>query len=132
MSANVHWRTNYRSSFTEPLDILAGPIANIELENANGTATGDIATVFGNPSPELTEGATNSTLAAADFEGIAIHCAQNSSICAASPHAVPTYSMTSRNRTVPVPEVMSASKRCSATKRGWHGRQPKHFVLAEQ
>jgi hypothetical protein len=69
-------------------DVGAFSIANIELENANGSATGDLATVFGNPSPELTEGTTNSTLAAADFEGIAIHCAQNSSICAASPHAV--------------------------------------------
>lgn len=69
-------------------DVGAFSIADIEMENANGSATGDLATVFGNPSAELTEGATNPTLAAADFEGIAIHCAQNSPLCAASPHAV--------------------------------------------
>jgi hypothetical protein len=69
-------------------DVGAFSIANIELENANGNPTGDLATVFGNPSPELTEGATKPTLAAADFEGIAIHCAQSSPICAASSHAV--------------------------------------------
>ena len=69
-------------------DVGAFSIANIELENANGSATGDLATVFGNPSAELSEGASNSTLAAADFEGIAIHCAQNSPLCAAPAHAV--------------------------------------------
>jgi hypothetical protein len=56
--------------------------------NTNGSATRDLATVFGNPSNELSEGASNPTLAAADFKGIAIHCAQNSSICAALSHAV--------------------------------------------
>jgi hypothetical protein len=70
-------------------DVGAFSIANIELENANGSATGDLATVFGNPSSQLTEGATSPTLAAADFEGIAIHCAQNSPLCAASSNAVP-------------------------------------------
>jgi hypothetical protein len=69
-------------------DVGAFSIANIELENANGNPTGDLATVFGNPSAELSEGASNSTLAAADFEGIAIHCAQNSPLCAAPAHAV--------------------------------------------
>ncbi len=69
-------------------DVGAFSIANIELENANGSPTGDLATVFGNPSAELTEGTTNSILAAADFEGIAIHCAQNSPLCAAPNHAV--------------------------------------------
>jgi hypothetical protein len=69
-------------------DVGAFSIANIELENANGSPTGDLATVFGNPSNELSEGASNSTLAAADFEGIAIHCAQASPLCAASSHAV--------------------------------------------
>jgi hypothetical protein len=68
-------------------DVGAFSIANIELENANGNPTGDLATVFGNPSTELTEGASNSTLAAADFEGIAIHCAQGSPLCAAG-HSV--------------------------------------------
>jgi hypothetical protein len=69
-------------------DVGAFSIANIELENANGSAMGDLATVFGNPSAQLTEGSTNPILAAADFEGIAIHCAQNSAICAASSNAV--------------------------------------------
>jgi hypothetical protein len=69
-------------------DVGAFSIANIELENANTSATGDLATVFGNPSSQFTEAATNPTLAAADFEGIAIHCAQNSSLCAASGNAV--------------------------------------------
>jgi len=68
-------------------DVGAFSIANIELENANGSPTGDLATVFG-PGPELSEGTSNPTLAAADFEGIAIHCAQNSPLCAASTHAV--------------------------------------------
>ena len=62
-------------------------IANLELENANTSATGDLATVFGNPSAELSEAGSNPTLAAADFEGIAIHCAQGSSLCGSSPHA---------------------------------------------
>ena len=56
-------------------DVGAFSIANIELENANSSPTGDLATVFGNPSAEFSEGASNPTLAAADFEGIAIHCA---------------------------------------------------------
>src|SRR5271166_146156 len=54
-------------------------IANIELEN-----TGlDITTVFGPNSPEAVEAKTNPSKAATDFEGIAIHCAQNSPVCAA-------------------------------------------------
>ena len=69
-------------------DVGAFSIANIELENANGSTTGDLATVFGNPSAEFSEGSSNPTLAAADFEGIAIHCAQNSALCNASTHAV--------------------------------------------
>ncbi|MBV9558457.1 MAG: hypothetical protein JO254_15415 [Pseudolabrys sp.] len=69
-------------------DVGAFSIANIELENANTNPTGDLATVFGNPSPEFAEAGTNGTLAAADFEGIAIHCAKNSALCAASTHAV--------------------------------------------
>lgn len=69
-------------------DVGAFSLANIELENANSSPTGDLATVFGNPSAELTEGTSNPTLAAADFEGIAIHCALNSPLCAAPNHAV--------------------------------------------
>ena len=63
--------------------------ANIELENANTSPTGDIARVFGNPSPEFTEAGANSTQAQADFVGIAIHCALNSAPCAGNSHARP-------------------------------------------
>jgi hypothetical protein len=60
--------------------------ANIEFESIPG----DVNTVFGPTSPEGQEAATNKTLATADFEGIAIHCAQgNSSICNRSTHAKP-------------------------------------------
>jgi len=69
-------------------DVGAFSIGNIDLENANGSPTGDLATVFGNPSPELAEGTSNPTKAAADFEGIVIHCTQNSPLCAAPNHAV--------------------------------------------
>ena len=53
-------------------------IANMELENIGL----DITTVFGANSPQAQEAASNSAKAAADFEGIAIHCAQNSPLCA--------------------------------------------------
>ncbi len=56
--------------------------ANIELENANTAATGDITKVFGNPSPEFSEVAANPQLGQTDFVGIAIHCAQTAtSVC---------------------------------------------------
>jgi hypothetical protein len=64
-------------------DVGAFSLANIELENT----TSDIDTVFGPSSPEHAENVSNSTLAAADFEGIAIHCAQGSPICSGSAHA---------------------------------------------
>jgi hypothetical protein len=61
--------------------------ANIEFESIPG----DVNTVFGASSPEGQEAATNRTLATADFEGIAIHCAQGaSSACSRnSAHAKP-------------------------------------------
>ena len=60
--------------------------ANIEFESIPA----DVNTVFGPTSPEGQEAATNKTLATADFEGIAIHCAQgNSSLCGRSSHAKP-------------------------------------------
>jgi len=61
--------------------------ANIEFESIPG----DVITVFGAGSPEATEATTNKTLATADFEGIAIHCAQGgSSACNRnSSHAKP-------------------------------------------
>ena len=60
-------------------------VANTVLEN-NSTATGgDIAVVYGNPSPEASESAG---LRTTDFVGIAVHCASNSSsACANNAHA---------------------------------------------
>ena len=54
-------------------------VANTVLENI----TSDITTVFGTGSPEYIESTTSSTKAqaAADFEGIAIHCGFNSPTC---------------------------------------------------
>jgi Type I phosphodiesterase / nucleotide pyrophosphatase len=63
--------------------------ANIELENANTSPTGDIARVYGNPSPEFTEAGANPTQALADFVGIAIHCATNAAPCQGNAHARP-------------------------------------------
>ncbi|MEA2635926.1 MAG: hypothetical protein QOH92_2693 [Chloroflexota bacterium] len=64
--------------------------ANIELENANQFATGDVAQVFGNPSPQLTEAKTQPGLAQTDFVGIAIHCSQaTDSKCAGNTSAKP-------------------------------------------
>jgi hypothetical protein len=59
--------------------------ANIELENT----TSDVDTVFGPNSPEHKENLTNPNKAAADFEGIAVHCAQNSAVCSRSHGAKP-------------------------------------------
>jgi hypothetical protein len=66
-------------------DVGAFSLANIEFENT----TSDIDNVFGPASPEHAENAANHTLAVADFEGIAIHCAQGSPICGSSAHAGP-------------------------------------------
>lgn len=52
-------------------------LADMELENVGG----DINTVFGPSSPQATEAHTNFAQAAADFEGIAIHCANGNSLC---------------------------------------------------
>ena len=65
-------------------DVGTFSIANLELENT----TSDVDTVFGATSPEHNENSSNPTLAHADFEGIAIHCAQNSLVCARSPKPV--------------------------------------------
>lgn len=59
--------------------------ANTILEN---TAV-DIPTVFGANSPEATEVSANPGQAFADFVGIGVHCAQGSSVCAASTHSRP-------------------------------------------
>jgi hypothetical protein len=60
-------------------DVGAFSLANIELENI----TTDIDTVFGAGSAEDLEADTRATMtkAKADFEGIAIHCAQGSRLC---------------------------------------------------
>jgi hypothetical protein len=60
-------------------DVGAFSIANIELENI----ALDIDTVFGPNSPEAAEAKSNPGKAAADFEGIAVHCAKGSPLCAA-------------------------------------------------
>jgi arylsulfatase A-like enzyme len=60
-------------------DVGAFSTANIEFENT----TSDINNVFGPTSPEHNENVANHTLAVADFEGIALHCAQGpTSLCA--------------------------------------------------
>ena len=63
-------------------DVGAAGIANAVLEN---TAT-DVATVFGTGSAEAQAVATNADQAFADYVGVAVHCAQGSSMCA-SGHA---------------------------------------------
>jgi hypothetical protein len=59
--------------------------ANLELENVGS----DINTVFGASSPQAGEAASNYYQAVADFEGIAVHCAQASSVCATANGGVP-------------------------------------------
>jgi hypothetical protein len=66
-------------------DFGAVATANTILEN---TAI-DIPTVFGSGSPEAQEVASDPGQAFADFVGIGVHCAQGSSVCAASAHARP-------------------------------------------
>jgi hypothetical protein len=54
-------------------------VANTVLENNSITPGGDIANVYGNPSPEASESAA---LRTTDFVGIAVHCAQvQTSVC---------------------------------------------------
>jgi arylsulfatase A-like enzyme len=76
-------------------DVGAFSLANIELENTGS----DVNTVFGVPSAEATEVANARALPntpanakakakpAADFEGIAIHCAKGSKLCGGSANA---------------------------------------------
>jgi hypothetical protein len=60
-------------------DVGAFSTANIEFENVSS----DINNVFGPNSPEAAEAKANFDKAVADFEGIAVHCAQGSQLCAA-------------------------------------------------
>jgi hypothetical protein len=59
-------------------DVGAFSIANIDFENT----TTDIDNVFGPNSPQHQENLSNHAKAVADFEGIIIHCAQGSPLCA--------------------------------------------------
>lgn len=59
-------------------DVGAFSIANIEFENV----TTDIDNVFGPNSPQHQEAASNRNKAVADFEGIIVHCAKGSRLCA--------------------------------------------------
>ncbi|HEY1983434.1 MAG TPA: hypothetical protein VGH13_25405, partial [Xanthobacteraceae bacterium] len=59
-------------------DVGAFSLANLEFENV----TSDINNVFGANSPQAAEAKANSQKAIADFEGIIIHCAKASALCA--------------------------------------------------
>ena len=59
-------------------DVGAFSIANIEFENT----TTDIDNVFGPNSPQHQENLDNHAKAVADYEGIIIHCAKGSALCA--------------------------------------------------
>jgi hypothetical protein len=59
-------------------DVGAFSIANLEFENISS----DINNVFGPNSPEAQEATSNFRKAIADFEGIIVHCARGSALCA--------------------------------------------------
>ena len=68
-------------------DVGAFSTANIEFENISS----DITNVFGAASSQAAEAKATPAKAIADFEGIAVHCAQNSKLCAqgAAPDLLP-------------------------------------------
>ena len=68
-------------------DFGAFSTANIEFENISS----DITNVFGATSPQAAEAKATPVKAVADFEGIAVHCAQNSKLCSrgAAPDLLP-------------------------------------------
>jgi len=66
-------------------DFGAAGLANVELENTGP----DVPKVFGPNSPEAQEAAADPAEAAADFVGIAVHCAQGSAVCTNSANARP-------------------------------------------
>jgi hypothetical protein len=72
--------------FTEAgCDVGGVGTANIELENTNTNATGDMTQVFGVGSDPWNEAKANSQLAQTDFVGIAIHCSKDpTSVCSGS------------------------------------------------
>src|SRR6202034_4237134 len=59
-------------------DVGAFSIANIEFENV----TSDIDNLFGPTSPQAAAAKSNPTKAVADFEGIIVHYAKGSALCA--------------------------------------------------
>ena len=61
-------------------DVGALGIADIDLENNSA----DLATTYGAGSPEYAAGSKHSYVGIPDFEGIALHCAPGSAICAAA------------------------------------------------
>ncbi len=61
-------------------DVGALGIADIDLENN----TTDLATTYGTGSKEYALGSAHSYVGVPDFEGIALHCAQGSAVCAAA------------------------------------------------
>lgn len=63
----------------------AASIANIELENVSS----DINNVFGPNSPEAQEAKANFQKAVADFEGVAVHCAQSDPVCSSANGGLP-------------------------------------------
>jgi hypothetical protein len=72
-------------------DVGAVAAANIVLENTGTGQNGDITKVFGNPSPQFSEalasnaapsGSAARAKAQTDFVGLAVHCAQDSPVCA--------------------------------------------------
>jgi hypothetical protein len=67
-------------------DVAGFSTANIEFESIPS----DVITVYGAGSVEANEATSNFDKAVADFEGISLHCAQNSPLCAAAgTHAKP-------------------------------------------
>jgi hypothetical protein len=67
-------------------DVAGFSTANIEFESIPS----DVITVYGAGSVEANEANSNFDKAVADFEGVSIHCAQNSPLCAAAgTHAKP-------------------------------------------
>ena len=109
--------------------IYAVSLANMEFENI----TSDIFNVFPDPtSPQNIEakGATTAALkatAVADFEGIAIHCAQNSKVCGAAgaPDLLPDEprgyngfnGRLARSSSSPMAPTMRPARSTSATRR---------------
>jgi hypothetical protein len=68
-------------------------MANTVLENTSTAPNGDITKVFGPGSPEFLEASSSDPAmrakAQTDFVGIAVHCAQTSTLCSSSPNARP-------------------------------------------